>query len=123
MEDAQKEAQSKAKDIIISAMQQSASDHAIESTVAVVTLPNDEMKGRIIGREGRNIRAFEIVTGIDVIVDDTPEAVILSGYDPFRRELARLTMEKLVNDGRIHPGRIEETYEKPFRKWMNICVN
>ncbi|MCD6375460.1 MAG: ribonuclease Y [Caldisericaceae bacterium] len=116
MEDAQKEAQSKAKDIIISAMQQSASDHAIESTVAVVTLPNDEMKGRIIGREGRNIRAFEIVTGIDVIVDDTPEAVILSGYDPFRRELARLTMEKLVNDGRIHPGRIEETYEKTVQE-------
>ncbi len=116
MEEAQKEAQSKAKDIIISAMQQSASDHAIESTVAVVTLPNDEMKGRIIGREGRNIRAFEIVTGIDVIVDDTPEAVILSGYDPFRRELARLTMEKLVNDGRIHPGRIEETYEKTVQE-------
>ncbi len=116
LENAQKEAQSKARDIIISAMQQSASDQAIESTVAVVTLPNDEMKGRIIGREGRNIRAFEIVTGIDVIVDDTPEAVILSGYDPYRRELARLTMEKLVNDGRIHPGRIEETYEKTVQE-------
>ncbi len=116
LDDAQKEAQSKAKDIVISAMQQTASDHAIESTVSVVTLPSDEMKGRIIGREGRNIRAFEIVTGIDVIVDDTPEAVILSGYDPYRRELARITMEKLVNDGRIHPGRIEETYEKTVQE-------
>ncbi len=112
MDEAQREAMNKAKDIIISAMEQTATDHAIESTVSVVTLPSDDMKGRIIGREGRNIRAFEIVTGIDVIVDDTPEAVILSGYDPYRRELARITMEKLVNDGRIHPGRIEETYEK-----------
>ncbi len=116
IDEAQKEAQNKAKDVVISAMQQTASDHAIESTVSIVTLPSDEMKGRIIGREGRNIRAFEIVTGIDVIVDDTPEAVILSGYDPFRRELARLTMEKLVNDGRIHPGRIEETYEKTVQE-------
>ncbi len=112
VDDAQNEAQAKAKNIVISAMQQTATDHAVESTVSVVTLPNDDMKGRIIGREGRNIRAFEIVTGIDVIVDDTPEAVILSGYDPFRREVARITMEKLVSDGRIHPGRIEETYEK-----------
>ncbi len=116
IDEAQKDAQTKAKDVIISAMQQTASDHAIESTVSIVTLPNDEMKGRIIGREGRNIRAFEIVTGIDVIVDDTPEAVILSGYDPYRRELARITMEKLVNDGRIHPGRIEETYEKTVQE-------
>jgi len=112
MDDAQKDAQAKAKNIIISAMQQTAADHAVESTVSIVSLPSDDMKGRIIGREGRNIRAFEIVTGVDVIVDDTPEAVILSGYDPYRRELARITMEKLVNDGRIHPGRIEETYEK-----------
>lgn len=116
VEDAQKEAQAKAKDIILSAMQQTATDHAVESTVSIVTLPSDDMKGRIIGREGRNIRAFEIVTGIDVIVDDTPEAVILSGYDPYRRELARITMEKLVKDGRIHPGRIEETYEKTVQE-------
>ncbi len=116
VEEAKKEARTKAKDIVISAMEQTATDHAIESTVSIVSLPSDDMKGRIIGREGRNIRAFEIVTGIDVIVDDTPEAVILSGYDPLRRELARITMEKLVNDGRIHPGRIEETYEKTVQE-------
>ena len=115
MQDARKDAQSKAKDVIISAMEQTATDHAVESTVSIVALPSDDMKGRIIGREGRNIRAFEIVTGVDVIVDDTPNAVILSGYDPFRRELARLTMEKLVADGRIHPGRIEETYDKTVK--------
>jgi ribonucrease Y len=112
MEEAKIEAEMKAKNIVISAIQQNATTHAVESTVSIVNLPNDDMKGRIIGREGRNIRAFEITTGIDVIVDDTPEAVILSGYDPYRRELARITMEKLVSDGRIHPGRIEETYEK-----------
>ncbi len=115
MEDAQKNAQSKAKEVIITAMEQTATDHAVESTVSIVSLPSDDMKGRIIGREGRNIRAFEIVTGVDVIVDDTPNAVILSGYDPFRRELARLTMDKLVTDGRIHPGRIEETYDKTVK--------
>ncbi len=115
LEDAHKEAESKAKDVIISAMEQTAADHAVESTVSIVTLPSDDMKGRIIGREGRNIRSFEIVTGVDVIVDDTPQAIILSGYDPYRRELARLTMEKLVNDGRIHPGRIEESYEKTVK--------
>ncbi len=112
VDEAKKQAKTDAKNIIICAMEQSASDHAVESTVSIVALPSDDMKGRIIGREGRNIRAFEIVTGIDVIVDDTPEAVILSGYDPYRREVARITMEKLVKDGRIHPGRIEETYEK-----------
>ncbi len=115
-EEANREATAKAKNIIISSIQQTASDHAIESTVSVVTLPSDDMKGRIIGREGRNIRAFEIVTGVDVIVDDTPEAVILSGYDPYRRELARITMEKLISDGRIHPGRIEETYDKTVQE-------
>ncbi len=115
LEDAQKNAQSKAKEVIITAMEQTATDHAVESTVSIVSLPSDDMKGRIIGREGRNIRAFEIVTGVDVIVDDTPNTVILSGYDPFRRELARLTMDKLVSDGRIHPGRIEETYEKTVK--------
>ena len=116
IEEAKNQAQTEAKNVIISAMEQSASDHAVESTVSVVTLPSDDMKGRIIGREGRNIRAFEIVTGIDVIVDDTPSAVILSGFDPYRRELARITMEKLVNDGRIHPGRIEESYEKTVQE-------
>ncbi|MBN2426094.1 MAG: ribonuclease Y [Calditrichaceae bacterium] len=116
LDDAKRDAQVKAKEVVITAIQQTATDHAVESTVSIVSLPNDDMKGRIIGREGRNIRAFETVTGIDVIVDDTPEAVILSGYDPYRRELARITMEKLVSDGRIHPGRIEETYEKTTKE-------
>lgn len=98
--------------ILLGAMEQIVSNHTIESTVTTVSLPSDDMKGRIIGKEGRNIRAFEIVTGVDVIVDDTPEAVLLSAFDPYRRELARLTMEKLVTDGRIHPGRIEEAHEK-----------
>ncbi len=112
MEDAKKEAESQSKNIVISAIQQTAGTFAVESTVSSVSLPSDDMKGRIIGREGRNIRAFEVVTGTDVIVDDTPEQIILSCFDPYRRELARITMEKLVNDGRIHPGRIEETYDK-----------
>ncbi len=121
-EETKEQAKKKAREIITTAIERCASDQVVESTVSSVSLPSDEMKGRIIGREGRNIRSFEAITGINLVIDDTPEAVVLSGYDPVRREIARRTLEKLIQDGRIHPGRIEELFNKTTKEVDEIIM-
>jgi ribonuclease Y len=115
-ESAKRDAEREAKKIVALAVQRIASEHTSEISVSAVALPSDEMKGRIIGREGRNIRAFELATGVDVVIDDTPDTVVVSCFDPVRREIARLALEKLVADGRIHPGRIEEVVAKSRKR-------
>jgi ribonucrease Y len=121
-EETKQEANRISKNIIIQSIQRTASDHSVETTVSVLQINSDELKGRIIGKEGRNIRAFEAVTGVDIIVDDTPEAIIISGFDPFRREVARVAMERLIADGRIHPARIEEVVEKVQKELVEELI-
>ncbi|MDP3786177.1 MAG: ribonuclease Y [Candidatus Omnitrophota bacterium] len=120
-EETKQESDKKAREILATAIQRCAVEHTVETTVSIVNLPSDEMKGRIIGREGRNIRALEMATGVDVIIDDTPEAVVLSGFDPVKREIARIALTRLMEDGRIHPGRIEEIVEK-VKKEMEVSI-